>query len=234
VSSTTYTIDVEVGNQLLDDIADCPAVEALEELIWNALDADANRVHVKFTEVNAMGGLETVIVEDDGHGIPFDEIQATFKVLGDSPKRKSRYSPDGRRYHGQNGKGRFKAFAIGAQIRWEIHYEDSSGKLLQYSIQAKDARPVFEISDPVTSDRKWPGVDVVIENVRKEAFRLDTLRSFENIQSRLAPYLIAQNEIKVQIGGRVLDPDDTVERIYEVPLARTIYGAPNAPQFEAA
>lgn len=43
-------------------------VGAVEELVWNALDADAGRVVITLVR-NDLGGVERVRVEDDGSGM---------------------------------------------------------------------------------------------------------------------------------------------------------------------
>jgi hypothetical protein len=41
---------------------------AVAEMIWNALDAEAGQVEVE-VQTNDIGGVERVIVRDDGHGM---------------------------------------------------------------------------------------------------------------------------------------------------------------------
>jgi DNA mismatch repair ATPase MutL len=55
-------------------------------MVWNSLDADAENVSVAF-RLNPLGGLEEIIVKDDGTGIPFDtESEHHFAALGGSWK----------------------------------------------------------------------------------------------------------------------------------------------------
>jgi hypothetical protein len=59
---------------------------AVAELIWNALDADATTVRVEFNH-NRMGGLQSIIVVDNGHGISCADAIPTFENLGGSWKK---------------------------------------------------------------------------------------------------------------------------------------------------
>lgn len=43
-------------------------VRALAEVVWNAIDADATHVSVAFDR-NALGGLDSIAISDDGTGI---------------------------------------------------------------------------------------------------------------------------------------------------------------------
>jgi DNA mismatch repair ATPase MutL len=59
-------------------------VQAIAELIWNSVDADARRVVVDFEHKDLAGGLSRVIVYDNGHGISREEVKALFGSLGGS------------------------------------------------------------------------------------------------------------------------------------------------------
>jgi Histidine kinase-, DNA gyrase B-, and HSP90-like ATPase len=65
-------LPIEVRHDHLERLARrTDPVGAVEELIWNALDADAENVWVE-AESDAMGGVDSVTVRDDGSGItPF-------------------------------------------------------------------------------------------------------------------------------------------------------------------
>ncbi|HPO30347.1 MAG TPA: ATP-binding protein, partial [Candidatus Hydrogenedentes bacterium] len=85
------TIRVEVRDDHLETLARTRPMPALAELVWNALDAEATRVTVIFTE-NTLGGIERVEVRDNGHGLSHEEAVAAFGNLGGSWKRMSRRS----------------------------------------------------------------------------------------------------------------------------------------------
>src|SRR5437773_11499143 len=64
---------------------------AAAEMIWNALDAEANQVEVEI-QTNDIGGVERVIVRDDGHGMPAASCGSYFGDLGGSWKATARVS----------------------------------------------------------------------------------------------------------------------------------------------
>jgi DNA topoisomerase VI subunit B len=114
----TQTIEVEVERDYLERLATSRSpLAAVEELIWNALDADATIVQVKLGR-NPLGGIETIQVADNGHGLPHDDALTAFKRLGGSRKRNQAWTLGGRVMHGQQGKGRFQAFALGTHVEW--------------------------------------------------------------------------------------------------------------------
>jgi len=84
---------------------------------WNAIDGEAHTVTVRL-ERGAMDAISAVLVEDDGHGISSDEVEATFGRIGDSWKKRSERTKNGLRIlHGKLGEGRLRAFALGSTGR---------------------------------------------------------------------------------------------------------------------
>ena len=61
--------------------ARCSPERALEELIWNALDAGGSKVEVRF-EVDNMTSVSAIEVRDQGTGIAFDLKDRAFGTIG--------------------------------------------------------------------------------------------------------------------------------------------------------
>src|ERR1022692_1296874 len=81
-------------------------VAAIIELVWNALDAEAHQVSVAI-ERDAMDAVESIQVEDDGHGMAPEAVPSAFEHLGGSWKAAAKISPNlKRRMNGRNGQGR--------------------------------------------------------------------------------------------------------------------------------
>ncbi len=108
--------NVEVKDDFIERQAKAPPIQAISELIWNALDADATQISVEL-EYDGLGGLSRIHVKDNGHGFSRAEAPDLFKSLGGSWKRLRRHTKGLKRVlHGQEGRGRFKAFALGATV----------------------------------------------------------------------------------------------------------------------
>ena len=107
------TITVQVREDHLETVAKSKPMTAIAELIWNALDAEATEVNVRF-QLNELDGLEAIQIADNGTGLHYDDGIMVFQSLGGSWKR-----PNGRTHelkrelHGKYGKGRFRAFTLG-------------------------------------------------------------------------------------------------------------------------
>lgn len=84
---------------------------AIFELVWNGLDANARSVDIK-TIFNEMDGLESVEILDDGDGIDIEKLQNSFEKFNESTKK------DNDNKHGSHGKGRLAFHRMCAAASW--------------------------------------------------------------------------------------------------------------------
>jgi Histidine kinase-, DNA gyrase B-, and HSP90-like ATPase len=227
---TIRTITVGIAEDAIEQIAKVSLDRAIEELIWNALDAEATKVEVVFHE-NAAKGIEKVVVSDNGHGIPYDQAESIFKQIGGSPKKTRRRSPNlDRPYHGKEGKGRYKAFSLGQSLAWQSRIL-TKGTLQAFSITLRGSRlKKAEIASPEPCDGS-SGCDVIVSEVCE---RIDRLRSAECVESltlRLAPYLIANPGLRVWYDGALLSVKDYLHR--DEIFSLTVEATDSAPELTA-
>lgn len=158
---------VEVQEDHLKSLTSASPIKAVEELIYNALDADATFIDVMFTR-NDIGGISSIFVNDNGFGIHKDN-KKYFRGLGGSWKKDVRRTPTKNRIiHGKFGKGRFKAFALGEIVTWNSCFRDN-GKMYEWSILGNSAQDIrlFRLSE-VHACNKPSGTKVLIENVNEK------------------------------------------------------------------
>ena len=106
-----YSIEVQ-GDFLTKQTYAKPA-QALAELIWNSLDADATLVEVKEDTYGV--GEQRIIVADNGTGFSHLDAPGLFSHLGGSWKHQTGETKDKHRFlHGSEGKGRLKAYLLGS------------------------------------------------------------------------------------------------------------------------
>jgi len=193
-------------------------VAALSELIWNSLDADATEVAVEF-EYDALGGLSTIAVSDNGHGIPHDDAPGLFSSLGGSWKKHgARTKERGRALHGQEGRGRFKALALGRLVEWKV-VTGTLGNLTRYTIQLAegDVNQVRITSpEPISGARR--GVTVVISEVKRNFTSLKPENAIQELSEALALYLKNYRDIRVSVAGEVVDPSLVIAETFEIEL----------------
>jgi hypothetical protein len=203
-------LDVQVQNDHLERLERCKPSAALAELIWNSLDADATTVSVEFTR-NAVGGVEEIIVRDNGNGIGGDGQDAAdvFKNLGGSWKKQRRRTSSGRVVHGQAGEGRFKAFALGQTVTWETKRREGNG-LLSFSITRIRGSKMFTASEPEPS-KGTKGTVVRVRGVT-DSPAPDSDSVHEALRKELALYLLQYPDLTVTFDHRKIDPRKLVSR----------------------
>lgn len=205
------TIKVGIESDAIEKFAKVTADQALEELIWNAIDAEASRIEV-ILHRQELDGIKRIVIEDDGHGISVDDAEKIFGNIGGSLKRLKRRSPKlDRPYHGKEGKGRYKAFTLGRHIEWHSRTL-ANGTVTAFSV-ALDASNLkaAKIDSPVACDG-IPGCQVIIDDLHNAVSGLDNEARLANIAHRLAPYLMANSGIRIVYDGETLDYGSAISR----------------------
>jgi Histidine kinase-, DNA gyrase B-, and HSP90-like ATPase len=104
------------------------------------VDGDANSIDVTI-ESNKLG-ITSVVVTDDGEGMPFSEVSTLFTNLGGSWKRLSGHTKTKHRMlHGEEGKGRFRALALGRVVDWIVTVKGTDSRLDRYKITIERDSP---------------------------------------------------------------------------------------------
>ena len=170
---------VEVQPDFIERQAKVSPVQAVAELVWNGLDADAENVDVRL-EVDELGGT-TVVVRDDGTGMPYDDAPGLFTRLGCSWKKTQHFTPrKARSVHGREGRGRLKVFAIGRCAEWRVRYLNEVGEIRQYSITMHGSSiEEIQISSEEASHSRNTGVEARISEIDKQyhVLKADTIVS---------------------------------------------------------
>ncbi|MFB1930754.1 ATP-binding protein, partial [Salmonella enterica] len=200
-------IDVILGKDHLEDISSAKPIPAIKEIIWNAFDSKSLIVKVLFQKCQNTNTIERVIIQDQGDGIPHNNVSSLFGSLGESWKKNAKKNGD-RSLHGQFGKGRFKAFSLGEIVIWSTCIEDK-GKYFKYSIKG-NANNIkrFEISEPSETNDSVKGTQVEIFNLAKQASSLAADSSKESITKEYALYLTEYPHKKLYYNNAYITPSD--------------------------
>jgi hypothetical protein len=191
-------------------------VLAVAELIWNALDAEAQNVRVNI-DTNELGGITKIVVADDGHGIEYDDAISSFEKLGGSWKKYQNHSKHGtRRLHGKKGQGRFQAFALGGSVKWNTRYKLNNIKV-QYSIIGQRTRlGTFSLDEePKQCKQSGTGTVVTIEGVDNGIYSLKSRNALQTITEQFALYLRQYPDVSIFYDDHEIDPSDVEERLTE-------------------
>jgi len=186
-------------------------VRAVIELVWNALDADADHVDVELLR-NEADGIIGVIVRDDGVGMSPERITQDFRWIGNSWKRQARVTENkSRPVHGQLGQGRLRAFALGNKITWETVGKDVEGKYKR-SVISSTIEHRNDFTGPESEEVDGPTYTEFRAEGRDSLNSLDADKARQRLAASLAPHLQTYPEIEVRYDGEKIDPSNNIER----------------------
>lgn len=223
--------EVKAQEDFVERLAAARPAQALAELAWNGLDAEASKIII---EADHSGiGLTSIRVRDNGHGIAPEDAQELFSRLGGSWKRTTRKSKNGTRVlHGEEGKGRFRALALGRVAEWSITSSNSAGQRVRYRITIiKDSARNFRITPPeVVDDDCDLGVEVRISELYK-SWNLESTGLVQELNEIYALYLTDYPSVRISILSNRLDPSKLIDLRKTIPLPSIANG--NDPPFDA-
>jgi len=199
-------LEIKVEADHLESLTKATGLNAIAELIWNSLDADSKQISIKYTK-DAMDSIETIFVEDDGHGIRYEEADNVFSTLGGSLKKQSLKSPNYRLLHGKEGKGRYKALSLGDLIEFQSVYNER-GKYKRFTLLL-DRNNLKRVKISTVDDLSGfstTGFRVIIQNVNKKntSFLLKD-DAVHELQKLFAIYFSAYPDFYIDYNGIRLD-----------------------------
>ncbi|EHU1901146.1 TPA: ATP-binding protein [Acinetobacter baumannii] len=185
-------------------LTEASATKALSELIWNGFDASSQIVTVTLN-YNSMEGLDSIVVEDQGSGIPYKDVELFFGGIGDSWKKikKNTYHHP---LHGQNGKGRFKAFCLGADLEWKTTFEDQTAYGTYSIIGNHNKIEEFKTSVVEKNKNGKKGTKVTISNLHKKANELLKEKTRNELTKSFAVFLTEFPNLELNFNGSKIDP----------------------------
>lgn len=204
MTEQVYALEVQ-GDFLAKQTHAKPA-QALAELIWNSLDADATVVEVKEFPISEVD--QRIVVVDNGTGFSHFDARGLFSQLGGSWKHLAGATRQKQRVlHGSEGKGRLKAFALGRVVDWEVCYRDGQD-FKQFTVaMINDALREVRITDPEPAREKQTGVRCFISELHKayEFLRADPIR--QELSELFATYLKNYADVQIRLPTGKLDVD---------------------------
>lgn len=194
-------------------------VAALSELIWNGLDGEASRVNVEFERKDLAGGLSKIVVYDNGEGFSRSEAGKLFGNLGGSWKRSTRRTRSkGRMVHGQEGRGRYKAFALGRSIQWKVCYlDEGKPKAFEIRLLESDLKDVA-ITEEREALGRTTGVIVEITDIKRDFKVFSSEEGLQELAETFALYLIGYKDASIYVGEHRVDPESAIAAQEKMPL----------------
>jgi Histidine kinase-, DNA gyrase B-, and HSP90-like ATPase len=209
MADTDAHFKVEVDNDHLRKLTTGRPIAAVAELVWNAVDADATRVEAEVDGNDVR--MNAVTVRDNGHGIPHGDAGAIFARLGGSWKAHARSQGEQRFLHGKEGKGRFKALALGRVADWIVTYREGT-RTLRYTIALiRDDLVDVRVSLPVEVDpSSLTGVEVRITELDRTYRSLLPDQAVQPLSEIFALYLTDYPAVAIYVDHERLDPSKLI------------------------
>ena len=207
---TEHSYTVEVQPDFLERQSKAKPVQAVAELMWNGLDADATGVDVRL-EYGELG-MTKIVVRDDGHGIPHQDAPQLFTRLGGSWKKPGgRTKTKERRLHGYEGRGRFKVFALGRVADWRVTYRTDEGDLRAYDItMLEDNIREVRITEEVSVDTGTTGVEIEVSELHRDYRSLEPNDAVQEFTEIFALYLKDYRDVSILYEGTKVDPTTAI------------------------
>ena len=217
-------LTLKAGHDHLQKIASTrDFIKAIAEFVWNALDADATDVSVELAR-NALGGLEGIVVRDNGIGISKVRADHDFESLGDSWKITASRTPVlARAIHGKAGQGRLRFFSLAKRAQWTTVYSENDNVFALTIEISADALETARVSEPTPAERGAKAGTIVELAPLKDTF--DWLAGEEaraEFDSIFAPYILQYPNVSITYDGQRVDPKRTIDRSYEFPTQSII------------
>lgn len=193
-------------------------IKAISEFVWNALDADATIVRVKFAR-NALGGLQSIVIIDNGTGITKERAEHDFESLGESWKLLKTHTPLlSRVVHGKEGQGRLRFFSLARKAHWTTVYE-VSGKRYRLTIDIDaDRLQTSDVSDPVpVSSETSSGTTVELSPLKDTFDWLTSDQARAEFDATFAPYVLQYPNTEITYDNCGISPKNTIDRSYQFP-----------------
>ncbi|HEV7909622.1 MAG TPA: ATP-binding protein [Methylocella sp.] len=191
----------------------------MAELIWNGLDGDATTINVEFAHNDLVGGMSKIVVYDNGDGFPRADANALFGNLGGSWKRCTRHTKRCKRMiHGQEGRGRYKAFAHGQSVRWRVCYKGVEGnRAFEIKLLESDLTDVAITEDEPAPERAT-GVIAEIDDLRQDYKVFESADGLQELAEIFALYLMNYRDVAISIASERLDPEKAIASQHKVAL----------------
>lgn len=201
------TFRVRVEHDHLRRLANATPIQAVAELVWNALDADATRVDIG-VDVGDLG-MRSISVKDNGHGFTREEAEERFGKVGGSWKRHGvRSKTLGRILHGKEGKGRFRALGLGRIAEWNIRFrQDDRLMSFRMTLTRDDLVHVHITEAKEVEASLGTGVEVMVNELDGQFRSLETERAVPDLSSVFAVYLTNYREPEVYFERQRLEPE---------------------------
>ena len=177
---------------------------ALSEYIWNSFEANASQVSITYN-TDTCGLVNSIIIQDNGDGISYDELNSTFGAFLSSTKDNFITKIKSK---SNKGKGRYSFLCFSSIAKWETVYI-SGNKFYTYAISmSSEDKTKFEVSDLLEIKKTATGTKVILYNIEKlynNDFQNQDFQNYLLQQFSWYLYLKRNNNYRLSINDITLD-----------------------------
>jgi hypothetical protein len=120
--------------------------------------------------------------------------------------------------HGREGRGRFKAFALGNVVDWKSVY-DKDGTPYRYEITLMEREiDRVRISDEEALPNASSGVIVTVSELKRQFNSLKPDNAVQDLSEIFANYLKDYRDVQITIGSETIDPERAIAGKWEFDL----------------
>jgi hypothetical protein len=120
--------------------------------------------------------------------------------------------------HGQDGRGRYKAFALGRSIAWKVCYVDAGKtKTFEIILLESDLKDVA-ITEERDAPGQAPGVITEITDIKRDFRVFASPEGLQELAETFALYLINYKDVSINIAGQRLDPESAIATEKKLPI----------------
>lgn len=196
-------------------------VAAIAELVANAWDADSSEVRI--TLPDTLDEDAVLRIEDDGHGMTFEECEERYLNVGYNRRIEddSSETPGGRPLLGRKGIGKFAGFGIAERIKVST-VSGETGEKIVFELNLHDLRSesyvaeggeisVEEYQPPNEDRRKEQGTSIILK--RLTLARRPSSDQFRRSMSRRFLLLQWAEDFRVKVNGQPIPEDEDLARV---------------------
>lgn len=193
-NSYTLELDLNVLNHLgIGLYSNTPAV--LTEIVANSWDADAKKVEISINVKES-----EIEIQDDGHGMNPEDIQAKFLTVGYARRLNGEeYSPNGRQCMGRKGIGKLAMFSLATEII--VYSKKKHNNITGFSINVEDLKKSIRAQ----SQYRPKKIDITNPNLLGESGTLIKLKNLNKQINRTESYLKKRLARRFSVIGEAYD-----------------------------
>jgi hypothetical protein len=215
----TWQFEGRVATQHLGSQKYTTSSKAIAELVANSLDAGATRVEIDLRE-NDLGGLDSIVISDNGTGIAPETLRDRFRIVGVLPTSGQEHRL------GRLGVGRLAVHRIGDLSKWTTTSTTAQGKITStFTLSANDTGGKLKINEVLCESAVSTGTMIEIFNLRDSGKdRLTSLKLSNDLSAQYCSFLLGNPGRQIMVCGEAIDVTTMVDsrELELIPASETL------------